>query len=310
MIEELEQKFKQSHQYFMNGPASECERLLGECLEGYAALPEYGKIHPRTLQIGHLLTQVLVYEKKYHEAFQVKAKQLEYLDADEKAPADQAFFCIRQMVEIARDAEQYQPAMALCQQAVTRYQGKQIEWHAFLVLLAGTVAQAADELDKAFSHYDEVTTLLKRDNVEGHILSAFAQYDMGTLERDRDNPKKALDHFMRAEEILRGLGKSADVELRTHNQYQMALLRAEAREPQGIIQELHSCLQNHTQVFGPKVPHTAKVHASLGYHFHHGMNDKTKAKEHYTQARDIYIQWLGKESAEAKGIDGLLEILG
>jgi tetratricopeptide (TPR) repeat protein len=307
MLEKLKEKFQQSHFHFVNGPATQCEALLRECLAGYGE--QLGNTHPQTLQIGHLLTQVLNYQKRYHEAFQIKNLQIETLNADPQAPPEQMFFCIRQLIEIARDAEQFEPAMSICKQAVTRYQGKHIESHAFLVLLAGTIAQAMEEYDKAFAHYAEVRTVLERDQANDHILSGFTQFYLGTLERDRDQDKLALQHFERTAEILQGLGEGADQELFAHNQFQLALLRTEGREPQQVIGNLLACLETHAKVFGPRVPLTAKIHSSLGYHYNHGLADKESAQKHYQMARDIYTQWLGADSVEVAGLNSLLELL-
>lgn len=288
--------------------------LMGEpdhaeaTLEAIREIPEDNPAHSAVHLNARILLSLLRRQQgRYEEAFGMAGAVLDQLDATLPDPVNpDAFRTILQLVQIAREAGQYQQALDVCGQGIERFQGKVGEAHAHLVLAAGQVLLAAEQYDQAREHFEAILNQVVEQAGEENELVVRARHGLAQLESELDNGPAALEHLEKCVAVLQ---KGADPELVIEVEQVRLPLLQEAMEPRDAIQALTGFLNLVSRVHGPRSVKAAEVLSSLGFQ-HRRQGDVSLAKAAYTQALSIWSSWRPEEDARVKTLTGIVAELG
>lgn len=284
--------------------------LMGEpvhaeaTLEAIRDIPEENPAHAAVHLNARILLSLLRRQQgRYEEAFGLAGAVLDQLDASMPDPVNpDAFRTILQLVQIAREAGQYQQALDLCGKGIERFQGKVGEAHAHLVLAAGQVLLAAEQYDQARQHFESILFQVIDQVGEDNELVVRARLGLAQLECELENEKVAIENL---DKCVATLQKGADPELVIEvEQTRLPLLR-ETMEPRDAIKALTGFLNLVARIHGPRSIKTAEVLSSLGYQ-HRRQGEADLAKSAYGQALSIWQSWRPEDDPKVKTLTGIV----
>lgn len=266
--------------------------------------PQHGAVF---LNARVLIATLRRLQARFEEAFGLSGAVLDQLDAVATDPVNpDSFRAILQLVNIAREAGQYQQALDVCVKGIERFQGKVGEAHAHLVLAAGTVLLAAEQHDQAREHFEGILKQATEQIGEENELVARAHFHLAQLEHDLDEDAKALEHL---ESCVRILSKGADPEFVVDvEQLRLPLLLKDV-PPVEALQALGGYRALVERVHGPRTPKVAEVLSSMGYQ-HRKQGDGVQAKACYEDALSIWRAWRVEEDTRIRTLGTLLAELG
>lgn len=290
------------------------QALLGEpdrAEETIAPLQQIPETDPQRdavfLNARVLVANLRRQQARFEEAFGLTGAILDQIDANAPDPVNpDSFRMILQLVQIAREGQQYQQALDLCGKGIERFQGKVGEAHAHLVLAAGAVLMAAEQHDQAREHFESILKQAVEQMGEDNEIAARAHHYLAQLERDLDNDAKALEHL---EACVRILANGADPEFVVEVEQIRLPLLVQDMEPEQAIQALGGFRELVSRVHGPRSPKVAEVLSSLGYQ-HRKQGDGVQAKATYEEALSIWRSWRPAEDARIKTLTGILAEMG
>jgi tetratricopeptide (TPR) repeat protein len=292
---------------------SKVHALLGEPKKAEAALvplqaiPEEDPQRTMVLINAQGLVSLLCRNQgRMEEAFGLVSGMLQFFDQAVGDPVNpDSFRAILQMVQIAREGQQFQTALDLCAKGIERFQGKVGEAHAHLVLQAGAVFMAAEQYDSAREHFEAILNQVMEQGGEKHELAARAHHFLAQLEQEMDNPAKAVDHM---EKCLQILSEGGDPEFVVEVQHQLIQWQQDEMDAQVALDALNALKVLATRVHGPRAPRTAEVVSSLGYH-HRKQGEGIKARECYQEALSIWQSWRAPEDPKVTVLQSILSDL-
>lgn len=288
--------------------------LMGEpdhaeaTLEPLHSIPEDNPARESVYLNARILVSLLRRQQgRFEEAFGLAGAVLDQLDATMPDPVNpDAFRTILQLVQIAREAGQYQQAIDLCGKGIERFQGKVGEAHAHMVLAAGQVLLAAEQYDQAREHFDTILKQVAEQVGEENELVVRAHHGLAQLEIELDNETAAMEHLDACVKVLQ---KGGDPELVVEiEQTRLPLMVAEM-EPDMAIQALGGYLGLVARIHGPRSIKAAEVLSSLGYQ-HRKQGDGVQAKAAYGQALAIWRSWRPEDDARVQTLTGIVAELG
>jgi len=297
MIADEEPTLEPFHERMVSGRLllARLHALLGEpdaAEQVLAPLQSMPEDHPGRVGV-FLNAQILVaalcrFRGRLDDAFALTGATLESLDAISGDPVNpDSFRALVHMIEIARDAQQYQQALDLCGKGIERFQGKVGEAHAHLVLLAGSVFLAAEQYDQAREHFESILQQAIEQAGETHELVVRARQFLAQLESDLDHEPQAIEHL---ESCLKALANGGDPELVVEIQQRHLQLRLpEIPAEQGLtsLEELRTLAE---RIHGPRSTKVAEIWASLGYQ-HRAQGRGVEARRCYESALGIWRSW-------------------
>lgn len=289
--------------------------LLGEpdhaeaTLEPLHAIPEDDPSHGLVNLNARILVSLLRRQQgRYEEAFGLAGAVLDQLDATMPDPVNpDAFRTILQLVQIAREAGQFQQALELCGKGIERFQGKVGEAHAHLVLAAGGVFLAAEQYDHARQHFASILEQLSEQAGEGHELVLRARFGIAQVEHELDDDKAALEQLETCVKTLQQGG--VDPELVIEVEQLRLPIVVDSLEPALAVETLLGFHGLVARVHGPRSIKAAEVLCSLGYQ-HRRQGDGVKAKAAYEKALSIWRSWRPEEDPRVKTLAGIVAELG
>jgi|GEM_PF-2452541 len=291
------------------------QSLLGDPIHAEATLeplqtipesdPSYASVHLNARILVSLLRRQ---QGRYEEAFGLAGAVLDQLDATMPDPVNpDAFRTILQLVQIAREAGQYQQALDLCGKGIERFQGKVGEAHAHLMLAAGNILLSAEQYDQAREHFESILKQVGEQVGENHEIVLRARHGLAQLERELDHDKEALEQLEACVQAFQKGG--ADPELVIDVEQVRLPILLETMEPEQAIQSLIGFHGLVARVHGPGSIKAAEVLSSLGYQ-HRKQGDGVKAKAAYGKAISIWRSWRPEDDPRVKTLAGILEELG
>jgi tetratricopeptide (TPR) repeat protein len=288
--------------------------LMGEpahaeaTLDAIRDIPEDNPAHAAVHLNARILLSLLRRQQgRYEEAFGLAGAVLDQLDATMPDPVNpDAFRTILQLVQIAREAGQYQQALDLCSKGIERFQGKVGEAHAHLILAAGQVLLAAEHYEQARDHFVSILDQVMEQAGEENELVIRARHGLAQLECELDNRSGAMEQLDKCVAVLQ---KGADPELVIEVEQTRLPLLQDGMEPRDAIQALSGFLNLVARVHGPRSIKTAEVLSSLGYQ-HRRQGDMPLAKSAYEQALSIWRSWRPEDDARVKTLTGIVAELG
>lgn len=290
------------------------QALLGEpdraeeAIAPLQQIPETDPQHPSVfLNARVLISNLRRLQARFEEAFGLTGAVLDQIDVLAKDPVNpDSFRTILQMVQIAREGQQYQQALDLCAVGIERFHGKVGEAHAHLVLAAGSVLMAAEQYDQAREHFEVILKQAVEQMGEDNEIAARAHHYLAQLERELDDDAKALEHL---EACVRILAKGADPEFVVEVEQIRLPILVQDMEPEQALQALGGFRELVTRVHGPRTPKVAEVLSSMGYQ-HRKQGNGVQAKATYEEALSIWRAWRPEEDARVKTLTGILAELG
>lgn len=244
---------------------------------------------------------------RLEESFGLSGAVLDQLDAVAGDPVNpDSFRTILQMVNIAREAGQYQQALDLCAKGIERFQGKVGEAHAHLVLAAGAVLLAAEQMDQAREHFDSILTQATEQVGPESELVARAHHHLAQLELDLDEEAKALEHL---EACVKALAKGADPEFVVEVEQIRLPILIRQMEPEAALQALGGFKELVARVHGPRTPKVAEVLSSIGFQ-RRRQGDLAGARASYQEALEIWSSWRAMDDARIKTLQGVISEIG
>jgi len=289
---------------------SKVHALLGEpklaesTLVALQAIPEDDPQRtPVLINAQGLVSLLCRNQARFEEAFGLVNGMLQFFDNAAGDPVNpDSFRAILQMVQIAREGQQFQTALDLCAQGIERFQGKVGEAHAHLVLQAGAIFMASEQYDAAREHFEAILNQVMTQGGEKHELAARANHFLAELEQELDHPEKAIDHM---EKCLRILSEGGDPEFVVEVQHQLLQWQLDALDAQVALDALTSLKQMATRVHGPRSPRTAEIVSSLGYH-HRKQGQGIEARACYQEALSIWKAWRAPEDPKVAVLESIL----
>lgn len=250
-----------------------------------------------------LVATVCRFRGRLEEAFALTGATLESLDALSGDPVNpDSFRAMVHLIEIARDASQYQQALDLCGKGIERFQGKVGEAHAHLVLLAGSIFLAAEQYDQAREHFETILQQVLEQAGEGHELVVRARQFLAQLEADQDCEAKAIEHL---EACLRVLSQGGDPELIVEIQQRHLLLKLGQMPPEEGLKALDELRVLAERIHGPRSTKVAEIWSSLGYQ-HRSQGRGVDARKCYESALGIWRSWRESEDPKVTTLEGTL----
>lgn len=289
---------------------SKVHALLGEpklaesTLVALQAIPEDDPQRtPVLINAQGLVSLLCRNQARFEEAFGLVNGMLQFFDDAAGDPVNpDSFRAILQLVQIAREGQQFQTALDLCAKGIERFQGKVGEAHAHLVLQAGAIFMAAEQYDSAREHFDAILNQVMEQGGEKHELAARAHHFLAQLEQEMDAPEKAIDHM---EKCLQILSEGGDPEFVVEVQHQLIQWQLEAMDAQVALDALSSLKEMASRVHGPRSPRTAEVVSSLGYH-HRKQGEGIQARACYQEALSIWKAWRAPEDPKVTVLESIL----
>ncbi len=284
--------------------------LLGEPQKAEAilvplqAIPENDPQRtPILINAQGLVSLIFRNQGRNEEAFALVNGMLQFFDQAVGDPVNpDSFRAILQMVQIAREGQQFQTALDLCAKGIERFQGKVGEAHAHLVLQAGAVLMAAEQYDSAREHFEAILTQVVEQGGDKHELVARAHHLMAQLEQELDAKEKAMGHM---EKCLQILSEGGDPEFVVEVQHQWIQWQLDTMEARAAFDSLTALKELSTRVHGPRSPRTAEIVASLGYH-HKKQGEGVQARQCYTEALSIWQAWRAPQDPKVTVLESIL----
>jgi tetratricopeptide (TPR) repeat protein len=285
------------------GEPQRAEQVLAP-LQG---MPEDDPTRPGVhLNARNLVATICRYQGRMEEAFGLLGANLDLLDQLQDPVNPDSFRCIMQMVDVARDAQQYQQAMELCGKGIERFQGKVGEAHAHLILQAGSIFLAGEQYVEARQHIESVLEQVREQTQETNELVIRGEHLLAQLEREQDDEEKARELW---ERCLQGLSKGGDPETIVDVQQQHLLLVIEKMSDDEALQALTNLCNLIAQVFGPRSPRLAEGLSLLGFHFRK-QGKLADAKAAYGDALNILRSWRAAEDPKITILESTLAEIG
>lgn len=316
MITDEEPQIGPFHERMVSGRLllARLHALMGEpdaaeqALSPLQAMPDD---HPGRLGV-FLNAQILVaticrFRGRMEDAFALTGATLESLDSISGNPVNpDSFRAMVHLIEIARDAQQYQQALDLCGKGIERFQGKVGEAHAHLVLLAGSVFLAAEQYDQAREHFESILQQVLEQGGEGHELVIRARQFLAQLESDLDREPQAIEHL---EACLKVLVNGGDPELVVEIQQRHLQLRLSEMPAAEGVKSLEELRQLAERIHGPRSTKVAEIWASLGYQ-HRQQGQGVDAKRCYESALGIWRSWREPQDVKVTTLEETLAQIG